>query len=255
LRRGAGGFTLIELLIALSLMALLMGGAYEILTVARRTQNRAMETVRLNQVGRACLARIRRDLESLVQETSPFNTGLYAEDGETSRDGYAFPGDYVTFLTASNVARLSAFREDPDELESSVAADMIEIQYYIGADPDSGEVGLIRRVKWRLNSAQDQEEDAWESECLAEEVLGLNVRYFDGEAWEEEWDSESQEEYPKAVEVTLTLGRVFFGEGEWPAVFPDGSPTARKVFTLVVPFRAQPQNKQGAQPPEAGIVR
>ena len=77
-------FTLIELLLALSLMALLMGGAYEILAVARRTQNRAQVSARLNQVGRACLDRIRRDFEGLVQTPGPFNDGLWAEDGHST---------------------------------------------------------------------------------------------------------------------------------------------------------------------------
>ena len=249
------GFTLVELLIALSLMALLMGASYEVLRVARRSQRSAQDAVQLNQVARACLDVVRRDLESLVQEAGPYNTGLWAESGETSRDGAGFPGDYVTFLTASNVARIAALRTDPNEENLSLAADLIEVQYFVGSNPEEEGVGFVRKVKGRLNSTLSQEEEMWDTELLAEEVLGVNLRYWDGEAWQEEWDSETQEAYPEAVEVSLTVGRVFFEDASWSARYPDGRQTARKTFTIVVPLRMLPQEKLGAKAPMTGTVR
>ncbi|MHC4779484.1 MAG: type II secretion system protein GspJ [Planctomycetota bacterium] len=253
--RGKGGFTLIELMIALSLMALLMGGIYEVLNVARRSRSRSIETVRLNQVGRAALARIRADLEALIQNGSPLNEGLYSEDGETGRGGFTFSGDFAAFLTASRVARAGALRHDPDDLEVGKTSDMLQIEYYIGADPEEEGQGLIRRVNACLNSTASQEEDVWESILIAEEVLGLDFRWFDGEGWQDEWDTETTEGYPEAVEVTLTLGIVLFEEGEWVPHFPDGRETARKTCSMVVPLRPKPQKQMEEMGDQGGGPR
>ncbi|GEM_PF-1306642 len=256
-----GGFTLVEMLLALTLVALLMGGAYEILHMARRARNQAEDAVRLNQVGRACLDRMRRDLQALVREESPYNTGLYGEDGESfgpsALGNESFPGDWVTFLSASGVPRIASMREDPDNPSGEVAADLREIQYFVGSDEETEGQGLIRMRKIRLNHALNREEDAWASEVFAEEVLGLNLRYLDGEdgTWKDAWDTETQEAYPLAVEITITVGILLFdGEG-WTAEKPDGSPTARKSFCAVVPLRMLPQEKLGAKGPEKAVVR
>ncbi|MHC4597747.1 MAG: type II secretion system protein GspJ [Planctomycetota bacterium] len=254
-RPPTAGFTLLELMLALSLMALLMGGVYEILTVARRSQNQAMDTVRLDQVGRAALKRIRNDLESLCQAPSPLNTGLYAEDGETTRGAFTFPGDYATFLSASRVARLGALRQDPDNPENVPVSDLIEIEYYIGTDPDEEGQGLIRRVKTCLNTTLTDEDQVWEPTLIAEEVVGLNFRYWDGEAWEEEWDTETEEGFPEAVEVTLTVGRVLFEDEAWVVHYPNGEETARKTFTMVVPLRPKPPLQMNMEQAEGGGAR
>jgi prepilin-type N-terminal cleavage/methylation domain-containing protein len=246
------GFTLLELMLALSLMALLMGGIYEILTVARRAQNRSMESVRLQQVGRAALQSIRNDLESLCQTPGPLNTGLYAEDGETARGAFTFPGDYATFLSTSRVARLGASRQDPDNPDNVPVADLIEIEYYIGTEPDGEGQGLIRRVKTCLNTTLSDDDEVWEPTLIAEEVVGLNFRYWDGEAWQESWDTETEEGFPEAVEATLTLGRVLFDNEEWVVHDANGNETSRKVFTLVVPLRPRPQRQMNAEPDGGG---
>lgn len=247
-------FTLLELLIALSLMALLMGSAYEVLRLARRAQDRAQEAVEIHQVARACLDRIRMDLEGLVQEAGPFNTGLWAEDGPLNRDGVEYPGDYATFLTASNVPRIAARRLDPNDTEALTDPDLLEIQYAVGSTADTG-LGLVRSVKRRLNCTLAREEDLWRQEVLAEEVLGLNFRWFDGSEWQETWDSESLEAFPEAVEITLVVGRLRFDEFTRTSLFPDGAPMAREVFTAVVVLRPKAMEKAGAEAADGATVR
>lgn len=258
--RETPGFTLLELLLALSLMALLIGGAYEVLAVARRAQSRAEEEGQLAHVARACMDRMRKDIQSLVQEPSPFNNGLYAEDGETGFTD-VHPSDWLVFLTASNLPRIAETVEDPDNPDPDTAADLVEVEYALKTTGDEPFRGLVRRVKRRLNHALTQEEDAWAEEEIAEEVLGLNLRFFDGTEWLDAWDTSQVEEdpespaYPVAVEVSLVLGTVRFEDGAWTAHRPDGSPTARAVFTQVILLRAVPLMKMNAQSPDEAVVR
>ena len=42
-------------------------------------------------------------------------------------------------------------------------------------------------------------------ELIAPEVTDLQFRYFDGKEWQTEWDSESLEKLPKAVEIHLIV--------------------------------------------------
>jgi hypothetical protein len=113
----------------------------------------------------------------------------------------------------------------------------------------------VRKVKKRLLTSLSGEEDAWETQVLAEEVVGLNFRFFDGSEWTDGWDSEASESYPVAVEVNLVVARVRFDGGRWTPLLPTGQPAERKAFRAVVPLRCAPLGKLGAKPPEEAAVR
>ncbi len=40
---------------------------------------------------------------------------------------------------------------------------------------------------------------------IANEVIGLEFRYFNGSDWQTEWDSEAEGGFPSAVEVTIVV--------------------------------------------------
>lgn len=230
------GFTLVEMLLALLLMAMLTTGVYEVLGVARRAERKDRDRILLDQVGKVCLERIGRDIRAMVQDQSDLNPGLFGENSEVGLEGESHPGDFITFLTASAVAAA----EDPNTVDETTSydPDLTEVKYYVAADPEGEGQGLVRSVKCRLLHNLTNEDDAWEPQLLAEEVLGIDIRYFDGDAWTDDWDTETQEGYPAAVEVTLTVGRVRVEEGVWTALDPYGKPMARKVYRAVFPLRA-----------------
>lgn len=75
---------------------------------------------------------------------------------------------------------------------------------------DDGPVGLARMAGdlYGLSTAMENSEDSPQlaaAKLLAREVSGVQFRYFDGIAWQEEWDSTALNALPKAIEIVLTV--------------------------------------------------
>lgn len=75
---------------------------------------------------------------------------------------------------------------------------------------DDGPVGLARMSGdlYGLSTAMENSEDSPQlaaAKLLAREVSGVKFRYFDGIAWQEEWDSTALNALPKAIEIVLTV--------------------------------------------------
>lgn len=75
---------------------------------------------------------------------------------------------------------------------------------------DDGPVGLARMAGdlYGLSTAVENSEDSPQlaaAKLLAREVSGVQFRYFDGIAWQEEWDSTALNSLPKAIEIVLTV--------------------------------------------------
>lgn len=79
----------------------------------------------------------------------------------------------------------------------------------------AGRAGLTERGYW-VNAAQElmchdeaPADGDWAtgtSERCGRDVAGLVIRYYDGAAWQESWNSEAAAALPKAIRVALTLG-------------------------------------------------
>jgi len=237
-----------ELLLAILMTSILAGGLYQTLYAGRVAQNRADRRARLGQIGRAVLSVMQRDLQCMVQEPSPFNTGLYGEN-----DVGTFPADTIAFLACSDVPLItSALTVNYDAADRPVETDIVTLEYLPN---DEENTGLIRRTKHCLLCTLFDDEPAWRSENLAYEVVGLNIRYWDGDAWQDEWNTEEQEEYPEAVELTVIVGLVEKVDGEWSVYDEDGALVETAAFRTQVTLAMKPQNKKGAAPPLDGVVR
>lgn len=248
-RTGRGGFTLMELLLALLMTAILAGGLYQTLYAGRVAQTRTDRAARLSQIGRAVLAVVRRDLECLVQEPSPYNTGLYGQDGE----GAAFPADTISFLTCSGMPLItSSLTVNYDAADRPVETDLAAVEYVLGTDDHAG---LVRRSKRRLTCTLSDDAPAWREDALAYEVVGFDVRYWDGDAWTDAWDSVESESYPEAVEVTVVVGLVEKEGGEVLLYDEDGALVETAAFRTRVTLAMKPQNKNDAEGPAFGVVR
>ena len=74
----------------------------------------------------------------------------------------------------------------------------------------SGPVGIAKLEGdlYGLSTAVETSEESPQlaaSKLLAQEVSGLQFRYYDGLGWQESWDSNALNEMPKAIEITRTL--------------------------------------------------
>ena len=107
----------------------------------------------------------------------------------------------------------------------------------------SGPVGIAKLEGdlFGLSTAVETSEESPQlaaSKLLAQEVSGLQFRYYDGLSWQESWDSNALNEMPKAIEITLTLrnqedaGEAFSDNAADPYALPET--THRMVVPIPV---------------------
>jgi general secretion pathway protein J len=191
-RRGTvRGFTLLEVLIALSILAIIFALIYGTLD---STQKLAKETEGESDLHRqAQIALVRMSAEfSMLYWPRPAGgvstSGLFVGEDETRFDSRreSQPSDSVRFLALSH-GRLA---------KNAPEGDLVEVTYLLDLDQDL----LIRQEEF-AEGGRSMEIP------LAEGVLGLNFRYFDGQSntWVDGWDSQQAGRAPEGVEITLIL--------------------------------------------------
>ena len=109
------------------------------------------------------------------------------------------------------------------------------------AEGTDGPVGLVRitgDLYGMSNAVQegDDEDFTMVDKIDAKEVSRLEFRYYDGLTWQEEWDSNSQNALPVAIEILLTLRNLESGSvalsGNDPNPYALGETTNRMVVAL-----------------------
>ncbi|HRA88339.1 MAG TPA: type II secretion system protein GspJ [Planctomycetaceae bacterium] len=109
------------------------------------------------------------------------------------------------------------------------------------AEGTDGPVGLVRitgDLYGMSNAVQegDDEDFTMVDKIDAKEVSRLEFRYYDGLTWQEEWDSNSQNALPVAIEILLTLRNLETGSvalsGNDPNPYALGETTHRMVVAL-----------------------
>lgn len=205
MRRGESAFTLFELLLALAIFSVLAAGLYGTVRAGVGAQRAGEDTTRVLQTARVSLDRIARRVRA-----------AYVSQGELS--GEMVGVDEVGTDADHDALSLVSASHFPQEDEAG-EADLVRIRYFIDLDETTEESGLVEE-RWPIAAAEDEEPQSTE---IAAEVLSLNFRYFDGEEWQESWDSTDSVLLPTAVEITIAV-----------AVDPDDRPETWRRFTTVV---------------------
>ena len=188
-------FTLLEMLVALSLMAVLAGALYGSLHIGFRAQRSATAAIDPVRTASLALEMVRKDLGSALPPTGILAGTFFAEDSADESSGAN--ADTLTWYASTGA--LGEGRCDIVRLELAVAS--------LG---ETGERALVRRVTSNLLAPKEQEPA---EEVLCRRVAALNLRYFDGSAWLDTWDSTvTDNALPMAVEVTLAVNRGLAGE-------------------------------------------
>ena len=92
---------------------------------------------------------------------------------------------------------LALNRHTRDQEEETRAIDLSRVSYFIEEDG-----GLSRRRVTALGQETVFVNEEEGVESVSENVIGLDLKYFDGD-WQEVWDSTRSESLPLAVEVTI----------------------------------------------------
>ncbi|MDB5299919.1 MAG: hypothetical protein JWO87_1582 [Phycisphaerales bacterium] len=206
------GFTLLELVIALTLsaaMAAVMVVSLGVAFKARRAAERAVGPARTKEV---VMQYLRDDFLCALPPRGQF-AGSFI--GTNLQDGRGFDGDDLTFYTTT----ASPFHTE------GTNGEIKHVELTVYQPTGSDDYVLVRRVWNNLLSPTQENPD---EEVICRHVTAFNLRYFDGTAWQDSWDSTQQSNaLPLAVEVTLGIDTLDLN--------PDGSPRYSQTVR-VFPF-------------------
>jgi prepilin-type N-terminal cleavage/methylation domain-containing protein len=196
-RRPQAAFTLVEILVALALMAALMTAISGSLHLAFGARTRADEKVAAPRAAMLALDALRQDLRQAVP---PGGTLAGTFKGEDSGSSSAAADTLTCYITALDPATgTEGIRKVVFELTSSLSSSSTTST---SSDSSSGQY-LVRDLTTNLLATVTKDPT---EEVLGRNVVSLNLRYYDGSAWQDSWDSSSHNNaLPRAVEATLVL--------------------------------------------------
>jgi len=196
--RGANGFTLLEVLIAMGIMSVIVTVIYTSFSTASRNVEQAEARRDANDLAQTLVAKLVDDI-----------TNAYVNPGMNS------PVVTTIFYGKKVQPELGDDKKRYDELNlttltnwrtfDSKETDLWEVGYFFKQKPDGSGFVMLRREKRELSKDSPALEGGVEYE-MTDRVEGLQLRYNNGSAWSDEWDSRKQGNMPKVVEIFLTLG-------------------------------------------------
>ncbi len=209
------GFTLLELLIAMTMMSIIAASLYTSMSIGFRARESAEAVV---EKGRA--AEIAVELIKGMLTASMVPNGILAGEfeGEDEQDEYGYDADNLSFYTA-----------DYNPVEDELASDIEKVELEMSVREDTEERVIVRKTTTNLLSPRTIDPD---EEVLCSGVRALNLRYYDGSDWADEWDSSDNDNaLPQAVEITIVL--------EGPESTTDGNNDEEDLYefteTIILP--------------------
>ncbi len=182
------GFTLLEMLAATALTCMLAGSLYVSLHVAFKARSSAMASLESGRQGQWAMELLKADLLSAAVPNGILAGGFVGQSKEVSNA----VADTLTFYAAAM-----------DIEPRPGVGDIKKIEYACQIDPNSGRTLLVRQVTTNLLSPVVPQPI---QEVLCRGVRDFSLRYFDGSAWLENWDSTTLGNLlPVAVEITIEL--------------------------------------------------
>ncbi|GAB4148295.1 MAG: hypothetical protein Tsb009_21990 [Planctomycetaceae bacterium] len=232
------GFTLTEVLLALTLTVILLGAVYSALNLYRQLSTDGREEAARAQLTRAIHQKMAVDIRSVIfsppeseeeedemnDEESSEEETVVAEVNDPSEavsstsKGVVGNSEILTLHISMPPRGLNYSSNLDGSSITSRTSDLISVSYFLAGNSSSeltqrvaentGKTGLTRLIGDRLALDQadtngDVETLAESATILAEEINFLKFRYFDGDAWLDEWDSTVYGTLPRAIEVTI----------------------------------------------------
>lgn len=186
---GSRGLTLIEIMIVVAVSSLLLGGAWRILAQSLDIYQRGLHHVRLTQGARAAM-------RMMIQDLQRVSTGAAQRHVHGTNDQRVPPNGEVVDADALTLETLPAAQTSSPSVSVSIPGLNQRVRYFLEPTTPHGPLRLQRAV------AIAGEGTAERITSLYEHVQALNCRYFDGDAWHNEWQ---QAGLPKAIELVLTF--------------------------------------------------
>ncbi len=212
----ARGFSLLELLLAMAMAAMLALSLYTAMNVALRAKASANASLEPTRAAMIAMDLIQQDFQSVPPPGD--------STGNTVPLSGAFYGEHLPAAGGDNDSvEFHSIGADPIEGDPIDAPPLSEgiRRIHLQVRVDGAASVLVRRVTRNLLPAS---EPAVQEEILCRNVRSFGLRYYDGVAWQEDWDSTTLDDnLPLAVAITLELGE------------PNADAAVKKV-TRVIPL-------------------
>lgn len=208
-------FTLIEMLVATVVLAIALTIAYGVFSSSLSALRQVDPETDVYHTARLILDRMTEEIQSAYYRADLAYTGFVGEDKEVEDQ----PSDSLTFTAMANYFWIS-------KTEDIKESDFLKISYSLVQEED--ETRLVRRQAFEFGSFEEgldgNSSQGHRVNRLTERVRGLDLKYYDGDEWLEEWHTSEEERLPRAVEIILVLES------------PQGT---RLPFHAVVPISSQ----------------
>lgn len=194
----AAGFTLLELMLSLGLLALIMVILFGSFHAVAASRLQAENRMNADQEGRALIWMMCRELRGTVF-TPLVPSHTYMQGQASKQAGMALDSISFSTLDLSHRRALNGF-----------SAEEI-VSYYTTPNPKHRGWSLLMHGQ-KSALLQGNPPRSIQDTILADDVLSLHFRYYNGAQWEESWDSTADppgQQLPQAVaiEVALAAGR------------------------------------------------
>lgn len=264
------GMTLLEVVLATGLLLILMLAVYASMDQAYRLTTVGKDDMQRTQLSRALARMIELDLRCVTFKAMQDSTAILSGEEDplatntsttpTTTEEPAEPlepalaGSLGLIGTATHM-ELHVSRPQRDTSAGATAADLAaaarksdlrSVIYEFATAQGAAQVdangkpltGLIRTEGDRLSvidvqAAGGAGESMSVPHAVAEEVVSVLFRYFDGTTWTEEWDTSTLGQLPRAVEINLQFSpAATIGSGLYTSAVTDATDTLRFVVAL-----------------------
>lgn len=186
--RRRAGFTLLEMILAIAVTAVVSAALFATMSGTFKTRRQAEDHLSGREAARAAIQIIRTDLQCVPPAGGRISGVFLGEDRSGMNNGGA---DALTYITANSNLKSAQDFADLRQVELRLLESSIEDDTYVLGRLVTGNLLAITTPTPEL-------------QILARRVLSMNIQYFDGNDWLDEWDStERDNELPAAVEIVL----------------------------------------------------
>ncbi len=206
------GFTLLEVVIAISLLVMLMSMLMMFYDNALVQRDEGTKRSRDAQLARVILERMAKEVRQAIGNVPGYGVGVFGYKDRIEVNTVVMPDRKLSELQSVRQRRI------PPQF------DLKQIRYYIAWDEDNltedGDpraLGLVRResktyLRDSIITSQEAEESAEEveevqmafkEELYAPEIRFLELKYFDGATWWDDWELTQGNSLPQLVRITI----------------------------------------------------
>jgi type II secretory pathway pseudopilin PulG len=195
-RRHAAAFTLIEIMLAifiLGLVLLMLAGSFHAVAGSKTHGENRIE---LDQAARTILSHMSNELRGAVQ--TPFIASHVVLLGNARQAG-GEPMDSFMVSTLDPGHRRSLEGFGPEDT----------VAYVTAPNPDHRGWFLLKRLQYSSLLVNPPTLENSSPVVLANDLVSLHIRYFDGENWSESWNSTSLppgRSLPAEIAIDLKMG-------------------------------------------------